>query len=276
MKYMTFNSSCSYAGLANLVSFYGVDTEDREIALKIGLPFMFAYEDGCYLSGPMLQSEKWFNIYLKTVGLFITEQKVKREQICDHLRTLKYAMLGIHVNGANKHAVVYTGMSNGKFSMLNNKRKNSDEPDTLLFSEQELMHRVDEIVTVAHLSRTACEAVNIEDVLKNSVSVLQILCEDIEVFCSQEKTAADIRSSMNTLFRAILLDGITMLDLIGKTHISKNLKIVQDQFMNAVKSNRELQLNKCLDVPLLKKAIKEYSDLICIRINEEVKSARIM
>lgn len=270
MKYMTFNSSCSYAGLANLVSFYGVDTEDRKIALKIGLPFLFAYEDGCYLAGPMLQSGKWFNIYLKTVGLFITEQKVKREQICDHLRTLKYAMLGIHVSGANKHAVVYTGMSSGKFSMLNNKRENSDEPDTLLLSEQELMQRVDETVTVAHLNRAACEAVNIEGVLKNSVSVLQALCEDIEVFCSQEKTAADIRSSMNTLFRAILLDGITMLDLIGKTHISKNLKIVQDQFMNAVKSNRGLKLDKYLDVPLLKKSIREYSDLICVRINEEV------
>ena len=268
MKYMTFNSSCSYAGLANLVSFYGVDTEDREIALKMGLPFMFAYEDGCYLSGPMLQSEKWFNIYLKTVGLFITEQKVKREQICDHLCALKYAMLGIHVSEANKHAVVYTGMSNGKFRMLNNKRKNSDEPDTLLLSEQELVHRVDEIVTIAHLSRTDCEAVNIEGVLKKSVSVLQTLCEDIEVFCSQEKTAEDIRLSMNTLFRAILLDGITMLDLIGKTHISKSLKIVQGQFMNAVKSDRALQLNKCLDVTLLKKAIKEYLDLICIRMSE--------
>lgn len=266
MKYMTFNSSCSYAGLANLVSFYGVDTEDREIALKMGLPFLFAYEDGCYLSGPMLQSEKWFNIYLKTVGLFITEQKVKREQICDCLRTLEYATLGIHVSGSNKHAVVYTEMRNGKFSMLNNKRKNSDEPDTLLLSEQELMQRVDEIVTVAHISRTACEDVNIEGVLRNSVSVLQTLCEDIEVFCSQEKTAEDIRQSMNTLFRAILLDGITMLDLIGKTHISKKLKIVQGQFMNALKSNRSLQLNKFLDVPLLKSAIKEYLNLIYTKL----------
>lgn len=271
MKYMTFNSSCSYAGLANLVSFYGVDTEDREIALKIGLPFLFAYEDGCYLAGPMLQSGKWFNIYLKTVGLLITEQEVKREQICEYLRTLEYAMLGIHVSGANKHAVVYTGISGGKFSMINNKRENSDEPDTLLLSEQELMQRVAEMVTVAHLSRAACEAVNIEGALKNSVSVLQALCEDIEVFCSQEKTAEDIRSSMDTLFRAILLDGVTMLDLIGKTHISKNLKIIQGQFINAVKSNRGLTLNKCLDVPLLKKAIQEYSELICVRIDERVK-----
>ena len=64
MKYMTFNSSCSYAGLANLLSFYGIDIEDRKIALEMDLPFLFDCEDGCYVSGPMLQGEKWFNLYL--------------------------------------------------------------------------------------------------------------------------------------------------------------------------------------------------------------------
>ena len=56
VKYMTFNSSCSYAGVANLLSFYGIDTDDRTIALEMGLPFFFDCEDGCYSSGPMLQS----------------------------------------------------------------------------------------------------------------------------------------------------------------------------------------------------------------------------
>ena len=64
MKYMTFNSSCSYAGLANLLSFYGIDTEDRKIALDMDLPFLFDCKDGYYSSGPMLQGGKWFNLYL--------------------------------------------------------------------------------------------------------------------------------------------------------------------------------------------------------------------
>ena len=73
-----------------------------------------------------------------------------------------------------------------------------------------------------------------------------------------------IRSSMNTLFRAILLDGITMLDLIGETQISQKLKIVQGQFMNAVKENKPQQLDQCLDMALLNSAIAEYMNLICI------------
>lgn len=262
MKYMTFNSSCSYAGLANLLSFYGVDTEDRKIALEMDLPFLFEYEDGCYLSGPMLQSEKWFNLYLKTIGYTMTEEAVDRERICAYLRNLQYAMLGIYVSERNKHAVIYTGMKDGKFCMLNNKWEHADEPDTLLFSEQELLQRVDEIVMVAVLNKTACETVKTESLLEHSISVLHTLSRDITDFCSQEKSAMDIRLSMNTLFRAILLDGLTMLDLIGENTTSQKLKIVQGQLINAVKENKPLQLDQRLDIPLLNTAISEYIDLI--------------
>lgn len=57
MKYMTFNSSCSYAGLANLLAFYDIDVGDREIALDMGLPYLFAKEQEKYLAGPMLQNQ---------------------------------------------------------------------------------------------------------------------------------------------------------------------------------------------------------------------------
>ena len=44
MKYMTFNASCAYAGLANIPERFGIETEDREIALAMGLPYFFAKE----------------------------------------------------------------------------------------------------------------------------------------------------------------------------------------------------------------------------------------
>ena len=264
MKYMTFNSSCSYAGIANLLSFYGIDTEDRTIALEMGLPFLFDCEDGRYFSGPMLQSAKWFNLYLKPIGYTMTETEVNKEQLCDYLRDLQYAMLGVYVSERNKHAVVYTGMKDSKFCMFNNKWEQSDEPDTLLFSAQEFSQRVDEIVTVAILDKTACETVKTENMVKHSISVLQSLAKEIADFCSKERSSMAIRSSMNTLFRAILLDGITMLDLIGETQISQKLKIVQGQFMNAVKENKPLQLDQYLDMALLNSAIAEYMNFICI------------
>ena len=54
-KYMHFNSSCSYATLAMMVSEYGIETEDVNIALEMGLPWLFAKEDDVFLAGPNLQ-----------------------------------------------------------------------------------------------------------------------------------------------------------------------------------------------------------------------------
>ena len=62
MKYMHFKASCSYAALAAIMEIIGVDTEDYKIALEIKLPWLFSKEDGAYISGPMLQGAKWFNL----------------------------------------------------------------------------------------------------------------------------------------------------------------------------------------------------------------------
>lgn len=75
-KYMTFNSSCSYAGLANMLLRYGVDTQDREIARDMKLPFLFACEEDEYRAGPMLQGAQWFNLYLHPRGLEMRETEV--------------------------------------------------------------------------------------------------------------------------------------------------------------------------------------------------------
>ncbi len=64
MKYMTFNSSCPYAGMANMLEKYGIDVEDYEIALEMKLPlFVDKNEDG-YVTGPMIQEKKWLDIFL--------------------------------------------------------------------------------------------------------------------------------------------------------------------------------------------------------------------
>lgn len=270
MKYMTFNSSCSYAGVANLLSFYGIDTEDRTIALTMGLPFFFDCEDGCYCSGPMLQGAKWFNLYLKPIGYTMAETEVGREQICEALRSLQYAMLGLRVGEGNKHTVVYTGLKDGKFCMINNRWEREDAPDTLLLSEQELIQRLDDVVTVAVLHETACETVETERLAEHAIAVLQSLAQDIAAFCSREQSAVEIRRAMNTLFRAILLDGITMLDLIGETEISQKLKVVQGQLMSAVREERPLQLDQRMDIPLLQSAMAEYISLIRTHLETDV------
>ena len=126
MKYMTFNSSCSYAGVANMLEQYGVDTDDRSIALGMKLPYLFSREDGIYMAGPMLQSAGWFNLYLNPIGFEMIEKEVPAEQVPEYLMQRKTAMLGLQVDEGGKHAVVYIGHQDGKLVFLNNKWEQTD------------------------------------------------------------------------------------------------------------------------------------------------------
>ena len=103
-KYMTFNSSCSYAGLANMLLRFGVDTQDREIAMDMKLPFLFAYEEGEYRAGPMLQGAQWFKLHLHPRGLEMREIELPAQSVAAYLRMQPTAMLGIRQIENGKHA----------------------------------------------------------------------------------------------------------------------------------------------------------------------------
>ncbi len=95
MKYIHFKASCSYATLAAIIEMNGVDAEDYIIALDIKLPWIFAKEDDGYISGPMLQGAKWFNLWLIPRGYKMVEESIYSEQLCQYLRDHNPSMLGI-------------------------------------------------------------------------------------------------------------------------------------------------------------------------------------
>lgn len=262
MKYMTFNSSCSYAGVANMLAQYGIDTDDRTIAHAMKLPYLFAKEDGTYLSGPMLQSADWFNLYLHPIGYNMVEHRVEREQIPAALRSTKTAMLGLRVSPQSKHAVIYLGFEGDKYHFLNNKWQRTDEPEQLLLGEAELLSRLDDYVMVAALEPAPCKAVDFDHLLKQSIQTLDEMKHDILSFCTQEQSPQAIMTAMNTLFRAILLDGITMLELCAETALAEKLRGVQGELMIAVRKKTAVKLSDELSVDILTESIAEYQQII--------------
>ena len=262
MKYMTFNSSCSYAGLANLLSYYGVDEEDRTIAMKMGLPYLFAYEDGRYLSGPMLQGARWFSLYLRPIGFTLTERQLSREEVCHYLQANPPVMLGIRVTPTSKHAVIYTGSGDGEYHFLNNKRQTSPEPETFHLTEVDLFSRLDQTVTVGILKKTGPVPVNLQPYLESSLTTLRSLQSELTAFCSQEQPPAAQQQAMESLFRPILLDGVAMLELLEEERLASSLRTVRTQFMRAIRESRPAVLSSHLDMPLLTTAMTEYAQLI--------------
>lgn len=262
MKYMTFNSSCSYAGLANMLSYYGIDTQDRTIAMKMHLPYLFAREGGQYLSGPMLQGAKWFNLYLHPIGFTLTERQLGREEVCSYLQAHPPAMLGLRVTPSSKHAVIYTAYRDGQYHFINNKHQASTEPETLRLSEPDLKARLDEVVTIGILEKAPPTPIDFAPYLERSQIILRSLQEEINAFCARSQPPAAQREALDTLFRPILLDGVTMLDLLEEADLSAALKTIRTQLLPIVKDGRPAALEREIDLPLLNASISSYMDII--------------
>lgn len=262
MKYMTFNSACAFAGVANMLTCFGVDVQDRDIALGMKLPYLFAKEGSAYLAGPMLQSSEWFDLYLMSIGFEMREQFFLREEVPGMLAGEKTAMLGIRVSPRDKHAVVFTGMEGNAYRFLNNKWQHTDDPETFLFSQQELLSRLEESAVVATVHPCPAKNVDFAPLLRRSCAVLGQLKEALIQFCSAEKTREEIMGAMNTLFRPVLLDGITMLELIGQAELAFCLRTVQSEFMAAVRSGASVVLAEVMQMDVLMQAIDDYISLI--------------
>ena len=264
MVYMTFNSSCSYAGVANMLAQYHLTVDDRTIAMDLKLPYLFAYEDGIYVAGPMLQSADWFNLYLNPIGFHMVETAVSAEQVVDYLKCQKTAMLGIKFEQNGKHAVVYIGNRNEQLLFLNNKWEHDPAPEQIAFTEAELLKQIEPTTMIATLKQIAPRNVDLSCKLEESISVIRRNLLEIKEVCSNEETVGALRSKMNTLFRPLLLDGITMLGLLGESELAQQLTEIQRSFLTALKQNAAtvITLGNYLSVEKLTDAAGRYIQLI--------------
>lgn len=262
MKFMTFRGSCAFAGVANMLERFGVNVTDQEIALRMKLPWLFAKEDGIYLGGAMLQSAKWFDLYLRSIGLTMQEREIARGDVPAALHTETCAMIGLHLSEHDKHAVVYMGYTDGAYAFVNNRREQSDEIETLMLTEAELLDKLDERAHVAVLVPASVQQANFAPLFHQSCLVLKEMKSDMEAFCCREQQPQELIAAMNPLFRAILLDGVTMLELIGENALAQKLQAVQGELINAVRMNQPLVPVRHLSFPLLMEAISQYIALI--------------
>lgn len=262
MKYMSFNSSCSYTGLANMLLLNGVDTEDREIALEMQLPYLFAKEDGIYRSGPMLQGKKWFDLYLNPHGFELIEEIISRHDLPDALAGHSPAMLGLRINPNSKHAVIFTGIDRVSYHFINNRHPTSHEPDTLHYSRSELLARTDDQVHVASLKPTVPSLVSFEPLFEQSLCTLCEYRSELLALLPQYCSKEQLLFLMNTHFRALLLDTLTMMQLIQYESLIEQLNALQRKLLHAVKTSFSGPLHEIIPSDMLSTALDAYMNLI--------------
>ena len=266
MKYMTFNSSCSYAGLANMLEKKGINVEDYEIALEMKAPFMIDKNEDGYIAGPMLQQKKWLDVYLNAHGYEIVEEWLDRTEVFDYLQGKDTAMLGIRMDNGrlNYHAVVYKGTEDGKAVFLNNKHENGSDPDEFRYTANELRERVRDKTVIATLKPIDEKSTDFMPLLNQSIKFLDDLQKDMVDFCSKMHSNQEILEKEYGLFRPLLLDGPSMMKLIGQDDILEDMKELQKTFVQAVFKDKrdDVVLADCFDMDLLQSICQRWKKLI--------------
>ncbi len=264
MKYMTFNSSCSFAGIANMLEYENIDVEDYQIAIGMKLPYIMYSDVNGYYSGAMLQEKKWFNIYLYQIGYEINEDTVSKKDVYDYLLNKKTAMLGIKMPNGTKHAINYIGFNTDSLIFLNNRKKSSNEESRLILSKDELESRVDDRCIIATLIKSSNEKTDMRKILLNSLQTINGFKEKLFNYCKEEHTFIEIKKMMNSFFRAIFLDNVTALQLIGEDEIANKFLIAQKEFLGIVLSEQptKIVLADKISMGILNLAIEEWKILI--------------
>lgn len=260
MKYMHFRASCSYAALAMLLEKEGIQTEDYKIALEMNLPWLFTKENDSYVAGPSLQGAKWFNLWLFPHGFEMSEVFIHKQELINYILGHTPAMLGIRIE-SGKHAVVFTGC-NGKYHFLNPVHENSTEPTELILSKEELLDRVDEEIVVGTLARTEPKFVDYSLLLRKSAGVLSNCLSDIEAYSRIVHDPSEYLIMMDKLFRALLLDGISMLELAGESTLAKGFTDVQKQFLVFMRGSRSGLISDVVSMDKLFNLTQDYIRLI--------------
>lgn len=266
MKYMTFNSSCSYCCLANLLESFGVDKEDRDIALEMGLPYLFSYDEGerAYLAGAMLQGKYWFDRHLNCVGLEFVEEFVAKSDVAGFVANYAPCMMGMNTE-FGKHAMIYTGQQKDRYHFLNPHRADDGQPGELLLTEAELLEVLSEVNAVGRIERVdKVKPMNDAD-FENSLVVLRRYKEELHRFCSALRTNGEIMAAMNTLLRPLAVDSLAMMELAGETGLAEELRLFQKDCMTLFRAG-DCCPDEVMDVARLERIMAAYEVLIAKRI----------
>ena len=117
---------------------------------------------------------------------------------------------------------------------------------------------------IATLKVITPKAVDLQVKMRNSVAVIRQNLDEIRAICNREETVAKLRQKLNTLFRPLLLDGITMLQMIGEEKLAEKFTELQRSFLTALRqaTDQKIILGEYLSVDALAAAGERYIKVI--------------
>ena len=117
------------------------------------------------------------------------------------------------------------------------------------------MSRLPDVVVVGYLERCQPERVDITPYLQESLDTWERLRTELQAYIAQEQSPKSLRESMNRLFRPLLLDGLTMMQLLKNEAQIHLLTDLQSKYLIALRSGQAERLADTMDPLLIDQAI---------------------
>ena len=284
MKYMTFNNSCFFTALANLLEEFNINVEDRDIVKDSLIPYIFRYDsnDNKYIAGYQIQETRYINHYLKRYNLVFQERKYSKGCIAETKKNLvdeiKYennivVSLKVLEDSNSWHATIYKGYIDNKFIFLNMKRKASNEPIYYKLTYKELLDKLADIVQYGYITEIKQESnVNLKSELLRSLIVLESYQKELIQFCSKKTTYKQRITSKDKLFRALFLSYIDVAEILGNKKLLERLAWMQTQMIKTYSLDFDLLLCNYIKIDLVNNIFYLIKNQIKERIDDDVLS----
>ncbi|MFA6649560.1 MAG: hypothetical protein WCS48_05700 [Candidatus Izemoplasmatales bacterium] len=264
MKYMTFNRSCAYAGVANLLEKFAVEKQDRDIAIEMKLPYFFFYDQNekTYLAGPRLQNKNWFNLFLNPLGLEFVEKKLPKTTLPGFLRNAVHSlMFGINI-GNGRHAVVFQRFREEKYIFLNMRHALGMENAQISFTETGLLEVVNDPVEIGYLQKEETIIPQLDEILCASIECWKQYLQEVSEYMNAEQSQASLNEHQETFFAPLFLDTFSMMELLQENEIVNKIAALRTSYMQAMKIPGSKQLNQWIDIDEFMGVIEDIIDLI--------------
>lgn len=260
---MTFNNSCGYCALANMVESFGIDVEDRNICIEIGLPFLMLYDvrNDKFSIGTQHQNALFFNMYLESKGLYFVETEIQKKLIPKYLISHSNVMIGLSLSN-KKHALVFLSHTNETYKFLNPHREDDKKADFLYFNEDELNNSLDEIHTIGYIIKIDETNKMSKFLHANTISTVHFLKTKLLEFIHNDQTKTEIIEKSEKLLRTLALDMYEMMKIVQEESIVKNIEIFRSEVIKLRNMNGSIKPIEHLNIENINSILKTYVEIV--------------
>jgi hypothetical protein len=181
----------------------------------------------------------------------------------------------IHKEGY-PHYTVFINSDGNNYRFLNSKYADSTEPDFLVFSQGELLSRLEPPCVIGTLRRTKPTVLNIISELRGTLLVLDHYQDHIQRYWTSTQSTPLNSYQLHWVFEPFLEDLPAVLMLVGHEDLSQRMRAKNVKIRKLLTEERSFSLSGSISLDRCLTLIEDYRKLVRERLSQLVSNSAPM